>query len=362
MDKKNLKFLVIDDNPADAGILRRNLQRISSFECEVIHSLDYESASESLRTNTFDCIFLDYRLGAESGLNVLNKIRDSGEDVPIIACTGQGDEEVAVELMKGGAQDYLAKNKIDPQTLLQVVTNSIYKIQMEKKLAEKKEELEAFVAVSSHDLKAPLRRITTFSGLLKEEYNSEEELSRDTFNKYVDSIMNNASYMNTLIQGLLDYTQLDCPDKIFESVDLKTLVEEILAVLEPLINESKAEIRIDNLPTILGDPIGLGQLFQNLITNAIKFRPSDKHPIIHITSSLEDRFWKITVQDNGIGIDIKYHNVIFTPLKRLHSESEYKGTGIGLAICKKVIKHHGGSIWIESDVGKGAAFHFTLKK
>ena len=361
MDKKNLKFLIIDDNPADAGILRRNLQKISQFECEALHSLDYESASGLLRKNTFDCIFLDYRLGAESGMEILNKIRESGEDVPIIACTGHGDESVAVELMKGGTQDYLTKHQINPHTLLHAIESSIYKVQLERKLAEKKEELEAFVAVSSHDLKAPLRRITTFSQLLKEEYQPEKDSESQT-KQYLEGIIKNASYMNTLIQTLLDYTRLDCPDKKFENIDLPNLVSEILLLLEPLIKESEAEIRVEHLPTVSGDPIGLRQLFQNLITNAIKFRHSDKHPIIHITSSLEDDFWRISVQDNGIGIDQEHHNIIFSPLKRLHGESEYEGTGIGLAICKKVIKRHGGRVWIESEIDKGTTFHFTLKK
>ena len=353
--------MIIDDNPADAIFLKRNLQKIPKFECDITHSSEYKSASELLKKTSFDCIFLDYRLGAESGLEILRKIRDTGENVPVIACTGHGDESVAVSLMKQGAQDYLVKDRIDHHSLLHAVESSMYKVQLEKSLAEKNEELEAFVAVSSHDLKAPLRRITAYSRLLREEHRSDKDGDNKT-NRYLEGIINNTSYMNTLIGTLLDYTQLDCPDKTFENADLNLLVNETLSILEPVIQESQAVIRIDDLPTVPGDPIGLRQLFQNLITNAIKFRAPDTDPIVMITSALEDDCWKISVHDNGIGIDKEYHHIIFSPLKRLHSENEYEGTGIGLAICKKVIKRHGGRIWTESEIDKGTTFHFTIKK
>ena len=360
LSRKNYTFLVIDDNPADVGVLRRNLQKITQFNSHIIPVPDYESAVEILTEKPIDCVFLDYRLGGQSGLSILKKLRNSGENVPMIACTGQGDESVAAELMKSGAQDYLPKQYINPGSLFHMVTNAIDKVRLEKNLKEKQEELEAFVAVSSHDLKAPLRRIAAFSELVKEEYTQNQLDDSESIITYIDSIIDNASYMSALIQNLLNYAQLECPDNKFEDTDLDVVVNEILSILQPVIEESRANIHVKRLPKVTGDPIGLTQLFQNLISNAIKFRRSDAHPYITIDSEREGVFWKISLTDNGIGIRPEYHTAIFSPMKRLHTEREYEGTGMGLAICKKIVQRHGGRIWIDSEFGTGTTFHFTL--
>jgi len=225
-------------------------------------------------------------------------------------------------------------------------------------LQKKNEELEQFVYIASHDLQEPLRTTTSFIELLKKKYQNELD---ENANKYFDFIVDASSRMKTLITDLLDYSRLGAT-KEWTQVDANLVLDNVLADLGDAIKNAQAEVLSEQLPVFTGHQVEIKQLFQNLLSNAIKFRKKEIAPRIHISASDERTHWKFAIRDNGIGIDPQYKEKIFLIFQRLHSKSEFEGSGIGLAHCKKIVELHGGSIWLDSVPGQGTTFYFTIKK
>jgi Bacteriophytochrome (light-regulated signal transduction histidine kinase) len=221
------------------------------------------------------------------------------------------------------------------------------------------EDLQQFAYIASHDLQEPLRNITNFVQLLAKKYRSESDAETAEFVAY---IVNGIQRMRTLISDLLDYSRVANIEQQepFRDTDLNDVLNISMMNLHSAIQESRASVIRGPLPKVLADPGQLSQLFQNLIGNAIKYRARDREPRIEITAQRAGAEWIFTVRDNGIGIDPKYAERIFGIFKRLHGPGEYSGTGVGLAICKKIVERHLGSIWVESEPGRGSAFRFTL--
>ena len=217
-------------------------------------------------------------------------------------------------------------------------------------------ELEQFAYVSSHDLQEPLRMISSFTQLLERRYKNKLDNDAD---EYIDFIVEGAQRMKYLIDDLLTFSRLNTQSKEFENVDLETILDIVLSNLTVFIKENNALITHDPLPTVTADESQMMQVFQNLIANAIKFHGS-KPPEIHIFAQKKNREWKFAVTDNGIGIDPEYKKQIFEVFKRLHTREEYPGSGIGLSVTQKIINMHGGNIWVESELGKGSTFYFTI--
>ena len=228
-------------------------------------------------------------------------------------------------------------------------------------LKKSNEDLEQFAYIASHDLQEPLRAVSSYCQLLKEkEYNNVDEESK----KFLDYIIDSSFRMKTLIKELLDYSRVGRKDKPFEKIDLKELLQEVLYDFEVSIKETNANIIIESeLPEIFAIRFRIKQLLHNIISNSLKFR-SDKKPVIRISccETEDSHYWLFSVKDNGIGIDKKYYHRIFGVFKRLYSREEYPGTGIGLALCKKIVERHGGRIWVESEVNKGTCIYFTIAK
>jgi len=225
-----------------------------------------------------------------------------------------------------------------------------------EELARSNRELEQFAYVASHDLQEPLRTVTNFVQLLAKRYQGKLDSNADDFiNFAVDGTMR----MWKLINDLLAYSRVGTRGHTFEPINCETILQEALDNLKVTLEESGAVVTHDSLPTVMADSLQLGQLFQNLIGNAIKFR-GDERPRIHISASRNDSGWTFSVRDNGIGIAPEFTERIFIIFQRLHGPQQYPGTGIGLAVCKKIVERHGGRIWAESEVGKGATFYFTL--
>ena len=225
-------------------------------------------------------------------------------------------------------------------------------------LTRSNKELERFAYITSHDLQEPLRMISSYLQLVEKRYKDElDEDAKDFINFAVDG----AKRMQILINDLLRYSRVGTKNIEFQPVNCEEILKNTLNNLEVSIEESGAKITHDYLPIIRGDKTQLSQLFQNLIGNSIKFR-GESSPEIHIKAEDEGDFWRFSFQDNGIGIDPKYYDRIFQIFQRLHNRDKYPGTGIGLAICKKIIERHGGNIFVESEFGKGTTFIFTLKK
>lgn len=224
-------------------------------------------------------------------------------------------------------------------------------------LRRSNEELQQFAYIASHDLQEPLRMVTSYLQLLERRY--EDQLDDDA-REFIGYAVDGAARMKALINDLLTYSRVDRDEKAFAPVSAQRALDQALDNLEIAISESAAQITHDTLPTVLADEGQLVQLLQNLVGNAIKFRSDQRPTQVHIGAQRDGAFWQFCVRDNGIGIEAAYLERIFVVFQRLHSAKRYSGTGIGLAICKKVVERHGGRIWVESTPGEGTTFYFTL--
>jgi len=225
-------------------------------------------------------------------------------------------------------------------------------------LMRSNEELEQFAYVASHDLQEPLRMITSYLQILQRQYKGQLDEEADEFIHYA---VDGAVRMKRLINDLLVYSRVGTRGEPFASTDLEQCLKDSLHDLHFIIEESKATITHDPLPTIVADSGQLTQIFQNLISNAIKFR-GEGLSCIHVGAVENANEWQIYVRDNGIGIAPQFFDRAFVIFERLHTDIETSGTGIGLAMCKKIIVRHGGSMWVESEPGEGATFYFTISK
>jgi PAS domain S-box-containing protein len=228
--------------------------------------------------------------------------------------------------------------------------------QANQELVRSNQELEQFAYVASHDLREPLRKVKSFTELLAEDYQGQLD---ESASKYMNYITDGVTRMENLIASLLSYSRVGRNELKLVPVDLNAVSEQVLADLSLAIEENGACITVEPLPTVLADSQQMTQLLQNLMANALKFR-REIEPQIRIWATPQGKQWQIAVADNGIGIKPQYSERIFEIFQRLHSRAKYSGTGIGLAICKKIVERHGGQIYVDSKVGVGSTFCFTL--
>lgn len=226
-----------------------------------------------------------------------------------------------------------------------------------RKLKESNKELEQFAYVASHDLREPLRTITSYVQLFENRYKGKLDTEADDFIRFT---VDGAKRMDRLITDLLTWSRVS-RDREIITIDLAEIIELVLMNLRDSIQDAKASISVGALPKVQSSALQMTQLFQNLIMNAIKFRGKEA-PQIHISAKEQKAGWLFSIRDNGIGFNKKYSEKIFVVFQRLHPRGQYEGTGIGLAICKKIVEQHGGRIWVESEEGKGSEFFFTLRK
>ncbi len=230
---------------------------------------------------------------------------------------------------------------------------------LNKQLQSTNSELKAFASVASHDMREPLRMISSFLSLLQKKY---AEKLDEKGNQYIDFAVGGAKRLSLLIEDLLEYSRIGFDSKNKESVDINKTIESIIDINKQSIEAKGAHIKAENLPIIQAIRVPIQQLFHNLITNSLKFAKENSTPIISIKCVELENFWQFIVEDNGIGIEEKEQDKIFEVMIRLHSKEKYEGSGMGLAICKKIVNQHGGEIWVESEIGVGTKFFFTIEK
>lgn len=351
--------LVVDDSRADYEIISRELSRVRAFRSETKHCPDAPSCLTALESEIVECVLLDYRLGPDSGLDVLSTLRDEGYDNAVIMLTGQGDERVAVEAMKRGAQDYLVKDGVTHVVLRRAISNAVQKVVLERSLREKQNELEGFVSVVAHDLRNPVCSARDSIQIIRDFYVGSPLDSRGL--DLIGGAVTSLQRMSQLIDALLDYAWTGRENVPMQTVDLNDVASEVAVDLRSVLEASNARLHIGILPEVSGDPVALRQLLQNLIANALKFR-GKSDPVVSVECGEKPEDWVLSVADNGIGIGPENLKNIFQPFQRLHARNEYDGSGLGLATCQRIVTQHGGRIWVESDLGKGSTFRFTCPK
>jgi len=334
-----------------------------------------------LKKQDFAIILMDVQMPMLDGFETSELIRQSEKlkHIPIIFLTANNNS--ADNIFKGykaGAVDYLLKPLI-PEILKAKVSvfADLYKKNYEllttgenlrvlnKRLEQHSqdllrinEELEKFAYVASHDMQEPLRTIISYIQLLQSKY--KDKLDEEG-NEFMDFVVDASLRMRNIIIDLLEYSRINRNDDSYEQVDSNKVLKEVLDNMHNSIQDNNATIHVGPLPTIKANYNQMIQLFQNLLSNAIKFK-SEKPLQINISAKITENGYLFSVQDNGIGMEQKYSDKIFQIFQRLHSTKQYPGTGIGLAICLKIIQRHEGKIWMESEPDKGTTFFFTIKK
>lgn len=356
-------ILVIDDTPTNLHLLA---QILSEQGYCVRLAPNGALALKSIESTPPDLILLDIRMPDMDGYEVCTtlKANENTRHLPVIFLSALQDTLDKVKAFSVGGADYVTK-PFEAAEVLARIEHHLQLQRLQKQLLEQNEELarsnrelEQFAYVVSHDLQQPLQGIIGFAKFIL--MKSEESLDNST-KESLNYILDSGWQMQRLIQDLLTYARVSQSQKALEPVDCNVAIAQAINNLQMNILEKQASVKFDSLPTVLGDEIQLIQLFQNLIGNALKFVQADTTPQIQIAVEEEIDEWRFSVRDNGIGIAPENLKCVFEAFKRLNNTRQYPGSGIGLALCKKVVDNHGGKIWIESQVGIGTTFYFTLK-
>ena len=362
-----LRVLHVEDNELDAELVAQALRK-GGFSVSV-NVVQTEAAFENqVRSCPPDIVLADFNLPQWTGIEVLDVMKREGVDVPLILVSGALGDVTAVECIKRGATDYVLKDGLArlPEAVrraLQQKDELRLRQQAEKDLARKVEELarsnadlEQFAYVASHDLQEPLRMVASYTQLLADRYRGKLDANAD---KFIGYAVEGATRMQALIHDLLAYSRVGRPGMASEAVDCNALMDEVARSLAPALQESGGAITYAGLPTVWGSRIQLLQVLQNLAGNALKFRGLEP-PRIAVRAEPSGDEWLFSVADNGIGIAPEHFESVFVVFQRLHVRTEYPGNGIGLSISKKIVERSGGRLWVESQLGQGSTFKFTL--
>ncbi|MBH8574158.1 response regulator [Nostocaceae cyanobacterium CENA369] len=396
--EETLKILVVDDDEVDRMAVRRALAK-AGVSMELFEVSNANDAVSALRNTVYDCVFLDYRLPDDDGLNLIQKLRSSEIKVPLVVLTAQGDEEIAVALMKAGATDYLSKSRVSSATLAQILRNAIrvHRAEMQAALANqqlresheqlirKNQELERqrqqiqlqnlklleasrlksqFLATMSHELRTPMNAIIGFSQiLLRPKFAQLTHQQTDM----VERILNNGKHLLMLLNEVLDFSKLEAGRLELKSelFDLTKIINTIVAEMRSLAEAKKlsllVQINLEN-PLLFNDPVRMRQILVNLLSNAIKFTESGS--IWIEVKEISGNRVAIAVRDTGIGIAPKDFKHIFEAFRQVDQSitRKYPGTGLGLAIIDSLVGMMGGKIFLESQLGAGSMFKIEIPR
>jgi len=377
MSGRRFKTLLIEDNRAEA----RLIQELLADETGTGDLFDLEYADRlatglvRLSAGDIDAVLLDLSLPDSRGSETFTRAKAHAPDIAMILLTSSGEEAVALNMVKEGAQDYLPKTQVNAGLLSRAIRCAIERKRVDREIRKLNEELErrlqahtaeleaaykelkTFSFSISHDLRAPLQGITFSSQILLQEYATQIPAEAQRFLRIV---YDGAQEMGRLIEGLLNFSRLGRRPITKQPVKLAGLVQEVLDELSQECKGRKVEVRLGYLPDCVGDPAFLKQVFMNLLSNAFKFTRGREQALIEVDCREQQAESVYFVRDNGAGFDMQYASKLFGVFQRLHPSSEFEGTGMGLSIVQRIIQRHGGRIWAEAEVGKGAIFYFTL--
>ena len=356
---RKIRVLVVEDSASDSELMLHAL-KTGGFESDVHLVQAPADFADRIRTHKYDIVLADYNLPGWDGMETVTMLHQENLDIPVVLVSGALGELKAVECIKRGAADYVLKDHLArlPQSVRRAIEEKELRDEnrrAQEELARSNRDLEQFAYVASHDLQEPLRMVATYTQLLAERYQGKLDENAD---KYIHYAVDGALRMQTLVKDLLAFSRVGRKQEPAHETDCNLVMQSVIANLKSTIQESGAQITYGTLPVLVAAQSELAQLFQNLVGNAIKFR-SAKTPEILITACQKKKEWWFAVEDNGIGIAPEYVEDIFVIFKRLHTREEYPGSGIGLAICKKIVEHNHGRIWVESQPGHGSKFQFS---
>jgi signal transduction histidine kinase len=365
---KLLRVLFVEDSEDDAHLLLRELQH-SEYEIEYERVETRAAMKQALLNEEWDIILCDYNLPQFNAMIALETLKESGLDIPFLVVSGTIEEESAVTALKAGAHDFIVKGRF--ARLVPAMEREMAEAEIRRSYREAEArqanltanleaisaELERFLYTAFHELKSPLVTIKGFLGLLSEDLQANRS---DQVNKDIERIAGAVDKLKDLLSDLLTLSRIGRVIHPHQEVDLFQLTQETVHMLDESILPKSVSISISpDLPTVYGDPIRLREVLENLIENAAKHLGSQKSPLIEIGTREQEGQKVIFVRDNGRGIDPRYHNRIFNLFEKLDLTTE--GSGVGLAIVKRIIEVHGGKIWVESEgEQKGSTFCFTL--
>jgi two-component system sensor histidine kinase/response regulator len=361
------RLLIVDDEAAQMTAL------CDTLENQGYVTTGFTSAKEALavlRGREFDLVLTDLMMPEMDGIALLRAAQEMDANLVGIVMTGHGSIDTAVEAMKGGALDYILKPfKLSDIVPVLARTLTVRRLRVENaelerrvrehtaELAAANQELEAFSYSVSHDLRAPLRHIDGFAGLLAKHL---EPRLDETGRRYLTTISGAAKQMDALIDDLLTFSRIGSAELRRTWVDLAGLVREVRGILEPETAGRHITWEIGDLPEVQGDPRLLRLVLQNLIGNALKYTRTRREARIEIGVRREATEIVLFIRDNGVGFDMRYAERLFGVFQRLHTSAEFEGTGIGLASVRRIVRRHGGRVWAEGEVDRGASFSFAL--
>jgi signal transduction histidine kinase len=368
-------ILIVDDMPANLGVLTSHLERQGYIAVVAQGGEEGVERAEFVRP---DLVLLDVMMPGLDGFETCRRLKANAatRDIPVIFMTALADTGDKLTGFAAGAVDYVTKPLNGAEVLARIDTHlTLYGLrqqlaaqneQLQREIAAHEEtqaalrrsntELEQLAYVASHDMQEPLRMVASYLQLVAQRYRGQLDADADEFIGYA---VDGAKRMQALINDLLAYSRVGTKARPFEATDCAKVLDTALANLRIAMKNSGAEVSHGPLPVLMGDPMQLTQLFQNLVGNALKFKRDD--PVrVHVAAEPRGGGWCFSVRDNGIGIAPEYHERIFVLFQRLHGRAEYPGTGIGLAICKKIVERHGGTISVQSQPGEGSTFSFTI--
>lgn len=353
-----LSILVVEDSSSDSDLLYQTFLKAGKSGWSLTIAERLREGIDLAKSKHFDIALLDLSLPDSDGLETVETFVNAIPDIPVIILTIATDENLARSAISIGAQDYLIKGEITPDLLVRAIYYGIERGQLLRKLVQTNADLEAFNFSMAHDLQAPLRTIASMSQFVLEDYGDKLDA---TGKDYLQRSIAAATRLNTLIKDLLTYSRLGRNEIQLQPVDLRKVVTEVVADLQPLIEEARGEIILEDLSsTAMGDRSILIQTILNLVTNAIKFVPKHTRPQILIWAERRDRWIRLWVKDNGIGISPEDRAKIFDIFIRLHDSQTYPGTGVGLAFVKRGIERLQGRVGVESEPDNGSKFWLEL--